>query len=87
MATRRSAHPGVTIRALEGSRYRIRWRERQADGSHVAQSWTCRLVGMPALRPAPATGDRAHQRGRSRAGLCVTRWGLSKRSTTGLEDT
>ena len=43
MASRSTTHPGVSVRALSGGRYRLRWRERCADGAGVGQSWTAHL--------------------------------------------
>ena len=43
MRVRSQTHPGVSIKAMARSRFRLRWREQLADGTASYQSWTCTL--------------------------------------------
>ena len=43
MRVRSQTHPGVSIKAMARSRFRLRWREHLADGTASYQSWTCTL--------------------------------------------
>ena len=43
MRVRSQTHPGVSIKAMARSRFRLRWREQLADGTASYPSWTCTL--------------------------------------------